>query len=57
MPFAAKWMDLEIIILSDGRERQISYGMAYHMESKNMIQMNLYAKKKQTYRHGGQTYG
>ena len=54
MPFVAKWMDLEIIILSEvGRERQVSYGM----ESKNMIQMNLYAKKKQTYRHREQTYG
>ena len=25
MPFAAMWMDLEIIILSEVRERQISY--------------------------------
>ena len=25
MPFAATWMDLEIIILSEVRERQISY--------------------------------
>ena len=58
MPFAAKWMDLEIIILSEVRKgKTISYGMAYHVESKNMIQMNLYAKKKQTYRHREQTYG
>ena len=27
------------------------------MESKNMIQMNLYAKEKQTYRHREQAYG
>ena len=37
MPFAATWMDLEIIILSEGsqRERQIPY-ISYHlhMESK-----------------------
>ena len=45
MPFVAPWIDLEIIILSEGRERQISYGMAYHMESKNMIQMNLFIKR------------
>ena len=29
MPFAATWMDLEIIILSEVRERQISYDIAY----------------------------
>ena len=29
MPFAAPWMDLEIIILSEIRERQISYGITY----------------------------
>ena len=32
MPFAAMWMDLEIIILcvhKSDRERQISYGVTY----------------------------
>ena len=29
MPFAATWMDLEIIILSEVRERQISYDIPY----------------------------
>ena len=29
IPFAATWMDLEIIILSEGRERQISYDITY----------------------------
>ena len=31
MPFAATWMDLEIVILSEvsDRERQISYDIAY----------------------------
>ena len=29
MPFAATWMDLEIIILSEDRERQISYDIPY----------------------------
>ena len=29
MPFAAIWMDLEIIILSELRERQISYDITY----------------------------
>ena len=29
MPFAAMWMDLEIIILSEDRKRQISYDITY----------------------------
>ena len=33
MTFAAKWMDLEIIILNE--VRQISYNITYIVESKN----------------------
>ena len=29
MPFAATWMDLEIITLNEDRERQMSYDIAY----------------------------
>ena len=29
MPFTATWMDLEIIILSEVRERQTSYDITY----------------------------
>ena len=29
MPFAATWMDLEIIILSEDRKRQIPCGITY----------------------------
>ena len=29
LPFAAKWMDLEIIILSKLSQRQISYDISY----------------------------
>ena len=29
MPFAATWMDLEIVILSEEREREISYDILY----------------------------
>ena len=45
MPFAAMWMNLEILILSKpDRERQISRYSLY-VESKNMIQMNFFTKQ------------
>ena len=43
MPFAA-WMNIEIITLSEVRQRQISYDI--YVESKKMIQMNLFTKQK-----------
>ena len=57
MPFAATWINLEMIILSKSdRERQISYDITY-VESKKMIQMNLFTKWKYTHKHRKQTYG
>ena len=44
-PFAATWMELEIITLSEVSQRQISWYRLY-VESKKMIQMNLFTKKK-----------
>ena len=59
MPFAAAWMHLEIIILSEvsQTERQISY--ITHMRNltlKKRKQMNLFTKQKRTYRYQKQTY-
>ena len=34
MPFAVTWMDLEIIILSQVRKRQIPYDIAYMLNLK-----------------------
>ena len=49
MPFAALWIDLESIILSEvsDRGRQISYDM---WDLKMVLQMSLFTKQKQTHR-------
>jgi len=54
-PFAVTWMDLEITILSEVRERQIN-DITYMWNPKKMIQMNLFIKQKQTHRHRKQTH-
>ena len=48
MQFASTWMDLEIIILNEVRERQIPHDVTYMWNLKKMIQMNLFTKLKQT---------
>ena len=47
MPFAATWMDLDIIILSEVSQRKTNT-ICYHLyvDSKKMIQMNLFTKQK-----------
>ena len=42
MPFAATWMDLEIIILSEVSQRQISYGITYMCKLKNNTNESMY---------------
>ena len=55
-PFAETWMDLEIIILSEvARQKiQISYDITYVNSKKQIIQVILFTKQKQT--HGLQKY-
>ena len=58
MPFAATWMDLQIIKLSDiksEKERQISYDITC-MWNLIKIQNNLFIKQKQTHRFQNQIY-
>ena len=45
MPFAATWMKLETVILSEVRQRQTSY-ITLYVEPKKMIQMGLFTKQK-----------
>ena len=59
MSFAATWLDLEIIILSEVSQTEKN---KYHVISLicgilKMIKMNLFTKQKQTHRHRKQTYG
>ena len=59
MPFSATWMDLRIVILSEISETQME---KYHIFlicriQKEMIQMNLSAKEKQTHPLQEQVYG
>ena len=56
MSFAVTWMDLEIITLSEvnQRKKNITWYNLY-MESKKIIQMNLFIK--QTHRLRKWTYG
>ena len=58
IPFAATWMGLEVVILSEisRTEKQIQYGITY-VESKKMIQMSFFTKQKPSQKHGKQIYG
>ena len=51
MPFAATRMQLQIIILSEVRQRQILYDITYMQNLKKIIQMNLFPKQKQIHIH------
>ena len=57
MPFAATWMDLEIIILSEVSQTEKDLWYHLYVESKKMIQMSLFTKEKQTHRLQKQIYG
>ena len=46
IPFAATWIELETVILSEVRERQISYYIAYMWNLKKRVQTNLSTKQK-----------
>ena len=59
MPSAPAWMDLETVILSEVGQTENDTYMCYHLyvKSKEMLQMNLFTKKKQSHTRRKQTYG
>ena len=54
-PYAATWMNLEMIVISEVNHKKTN--IIYHLpvDSKDMIQMNLFTKQKQIQRHRKQT--
>ena len=56
MPFAATWMHLEIVTLSEVSHRQVSYAIAYMWNLKKMVQMNLFTNRNRV-RYRKQTHG
>ena len=46
MPFAATWMDLETVRLSEVRQRRDTYDNCLYVKSFKMVQMNLLTKYK-----------
>ena len=51
MPFAATWMDLETLILSEGSQKDKYHIILVICHIYNTAQMNLFTKQKQTHRH------
>ena len=56
MPFAATWVDLEIIIPSEVSQSKTNIVYHLYVESKKVIQMNLFIKQKQSHRCRKQIY-
>ena len=57
MPFAATWIDLKIITLTEvNRETNTTCYHLYICGIQNMTQMNFFTKQKQTQRHRKQIY-
>ena len=55
MPFAATWMDLKIIILSEVSQRQISYNIIYIWKQTNIKYTNEPIYKTETDSHTSKT--
>ena len=57
MLFAAMWTDLDTVMLSEVGQRRNIIWYLFNEESKEMIQVNVLTKQKETYRLKEQSYG
>ena len=57
MSSAATWANLDIITLSEGSQRKTNTTYHLYVESKKIIQINLFMKQKQIHRQRKQIYG
>ena len=58
MPFAATWIQLETVILSEvNQTEKDKHHISYMWNLKFMTQMNLFTREKQTHRQREQTCG
>jgi len=57
LPFAAKWMDLEKIIISELSQIKTLYDITYMWNLKKMLQMSLFIKEKHIHRQREKTFG
>ena len=57
--FTESWMDLEFVIQSEASQKEKNKYriMSLNVESRKMLQVNLFAKQKQSHRCREQTYG
>ena len=57
MSFAATWINLDIIILSEVSQTKTDIWYHLYVKSKKMTQMNLFTKQKETHKLREQTSG
>ena len=58
LSFAEMWMDLETVIQSEVSQKEENKHciLTHYVESRKVVQINLFAKKKQIYRPREQIY-
>ena len=55
-PYAATWMNLEMVVISEVNHKKTNIIYHLYADSKEMIQMNLFTKQRHIHKHRIQTY-